>query len=60
MAKLRFDLAHFKFNLTDTVNHLKSINNPVYIKTKRKTYGPSRHITYKTTENIEFLKEVKK
>lgn len=59
MTKLRFVLNKCKYNLSDTVEFLKNDPNPTYLKSKRKSYGSRYQLSYKSTENIEFLKEVK-
>jgi len=57
MAKLRTELLKQEYSLTKTVESLQADPSPVYLKTKRKSFG--RYIVnYKASENIEFLKEV--
>ncbi|KAL4148747.1 hypothetical protein QTP88_002912 [Uroleucon formosanum] len=58
MAKLRTELLKHKFNLTNTVEHLLADPTPVYLKNKRKSFSSRLPVNYKTTENIEFLKEI--
>jgi hypothetical protein len=56
IAKLRTFLLINEFNLTATVDALCKDTSHVYLKSKRKSFFQN---DYKTTENIEFLKEVK-
>lgn len=58
MAKLRTELLIQKFNLTNTVESLQADPAPVFLKYKRKSFVICQVGGYKTTENIEFLKEV--
>lgn len=58
MAKLRAELLKQNFNLTNTVESLLADPAPVYLKNKRKSFGSRQIVNYKTTENVEFLKEV--
>ncbi|XP_026812205.1 E3 ubiquitin-protein ligase RNF216-like [Rhopalosiphum maidis] len=58
LAKLRAELLKYSFNLSKTVESLAADPKPVYLKNKRKSYGHRYQINYKTTENIEFLKEI--
>jgi len=58
MANLRTELLKNKYNLTNTVESLQADPTPVYLKTKRKSLSNRLMVNYKTTENIEFLKEV--
>lgn len=58
ITKLRTELLMQKFNLSNTVESLSADPTPVYLKKKRKSFGNRNQINYKTTENIEFLKEI--
>jgi len=58
MATLRTELLKQKYNLTNTVESLLANPTPVHLKNKRKSFGSRQLVNYKTTENIEFLKEV--
>jgi len=58
LAKLRAELLKYNFNLSKAFESLAADPKPVYLKNKRKSYGHRYQINYKTTENIEFLKEV--
>jgi len=58
LAKLRAELLKHSFNLSKAVDSLVADPRPVYLKNKRKSFGSRHQINYKTTENIEFLKEV--
>jgi len=58
LAKLRAELLKHSFNLSKAVDSLIADPKPVYLKNKRKSFGNRHQINYKTTENIEFLKEV--
>ncbi|XP_025200345.1 E3 ubiquitin-protein ligase RNF216-like [Melanaphis sacchari] len=58
LAKLRGELLKYSFNLSNAVESLVADPKPVYLKNKRKSYGNYYQINHKTTENIEFLKEI--
>ncbi|KAE9521827.1 hypothetical protein AGLY_017779 [Aphis glycines] len=58
LDKLRYELSKHGFNLSKTVDSLVADPKPFYLKNKRKWFGSRHQINYKTTENIEFLKEI--
>jgi len=58
MANLRTELLKSKYNLTIAFESISNNKNLTFIKNKRKSYSSNCQYTFKTTENIEFLKEV--
>lgn len=58
MAKIRTEFIINKYNLSNTVESLLADPSPVHLKNKRKSFGNRHSVNYKTTENVEFLKEV--
>ncbi|XP_022167896.1 ATP-dependent RNA helicase DEAH11, chloroplastic-like [Myzus persicae] len=58
MAKIRTEFIINKYNLSNTVESLLADPSPVHLKNKRKSFGNRHSVNYKTTENVEFLKEI--
>lgn len=56
---IRMHLKNNKFNLTETIGALSNNHSLILLKKKRKTVFHPDQVNFKTTDNIEFLKEVK-
>jgi len=58
VASLRVELTKSDNNLTKAFESVSRSKHLVCLKRKRQKYGLNYPVTYKTTENIEFLKEM--
>lgn len=58
VTSIRTYLYSYGFNLTNTVEALSNNHNVTILKNKRKTVIRPYQVNFKTTENVEFLKEV--
>lgn len=58
VSSIRAHLDSHQFNLTDTVEALSNSHDVPVLRNKRKTIIRPYHVNFKTTENVEFLKEV--